>query len=523
MAGTERETAAAGDPGRGAAPAPGFDRVELALALLAFALGGLAFAGLGRPSLWLDEGLTWQDAVSPGGNYNRLGYALVRWTVEALGGLPTESHLRFTPALAGWLAVVAVAWAFRPLVGGRRAAAAALVVAVSPWHVYWAQNARFYSLVELCTVLGAGLALRGLALTQARGLALLRLGGALALFALGALFHLQALLALASLGCALLAVRPGLRAAETPDSAGAAGATVPDPARRERQNRLAVRLGVAAAVLLAVVARPALEVFERYVFAKGGGGGLSGAAHALRAIGFTLGPGLGAAFLCGAAVAWRAPRRAGRWAALVPCLGVAAVLALGFVTTTTAQYALWCLPWFAAVAVWPLAPGAWAGTAARACGYLLVVAGPLAASTGLQLGVRHGDRPRWREALALVEARREPGDLVVTLPGTLGEHYAALGTFAAGAPPEVRERLAPTRVPDRAAGVDTFHPRPHERPARDGRTVWIVVRPDFLLSWRSDAERARFQAFLRDGCRLEGRFPVRIDARDLDLEVWRTL
>ncbi len=512
MAGTQEDTARTED-----AAARGFDRVELGLALLAFLAAAVPFLGLGRPSLWLDEGLTWQDALAPGGNYNRLGYALVRWTVEALGGLPTEAHLRFAPAVAGFLAVVATAWAFRPLVGGRCAAAAALVVALSPWHVYWAQNARFYSLVELCTVAGAGLAMRGLAATDARGWAVVRLGAALALFALGALFHLQALLALGAFGLALIAVRPSLR------TLGAGAERAPDPARRERQTRLAVRLGVAAVVLLAVLARPALEVFQRYAFAKGGGGGLSGAAHALRAIGFTLGPGLGAAFLCGAALAWRAPRRTGRWAALVPCLGVGAVLALGFVTTTTAQYALWCLPWFAAVAVWPLQRGALLGTPVRALGYLLIVVGPLAASTGLQLGVRHGDRPRWREAIALVEARRQPGDLVVSLPGTLAEHYAALGTFAEGAPADLCELLAPTRVPDRAAGVDTFHPRPHERPARDGRTVWLVVRPDFLLTWRSPAERARFQAFLRDSCRLEGRFPVRIDARDLDLEVWRTL
>ena len=89
-------------------------RVHFPEALLAAAilLGLVRFVRLGASSLWFDEVLTWGDAHASGaGPSNRLGYLIVRWTVELLGHGPTEGALRFAPALAGWLAIPLTAWA----------------------------------------------------------------------------------------------------------------------------------------------------------------------------------------------------------------------------------------------------------------------------------------------------------------------------------------------------------------------------------------------------------------------------
>jgi len=103
-----------------------------ALLVAALLLGALRAWRLGDWSLWLDEAYTLADAHHGGGNYNPLGYALVRWTAGVLGG-EDEVGLRAFPALAGWLAIPLAAWALRPLCGARRAALVALLVALSPW------------------------------------------------------------------------------------------------------------------------------------------------------------------------------------------------------------------------------------------------------------------------------------------------------------------------------------------------------------------------------------------------------
>lgn len=520
--------------GRGAAAAvsrdgeaPARDRVAEALTLAALLVGLLAFARLGAPSLWIDEAFTWIDASGEGRADNWLGYALV-WLASALvGDGPTEAALRVAPACAGWLLVAATAWAFEPLAGARRAALAALVVAASPWHVYWAQNARFYTLASLATVVAAGAFVRGLAAGGAAGRGrVLWLAGGLVAVALGAWCHRTALLVLGACTAALVLARPEL---------GLAVAGAPDPARRERQRRLLVRLVVAAVVFLAVLAPAATRAFAAYVHAKGGGG-VAGVRHAVLSLGLTAGPALGVAAALGAAAATRAPRRVGWFVFLVPALGVGGLLALAALATVAAQYAFVFLPWIALLAAWPVgrgpahapagAPGggerdAPLGTPAAALAWVLLLVGPALASTGLQLAVRFGDRERWREALAHVESRRAPGEAVLALPGTPAELYLARAAAAADAPAVVRAAARATRRAERVGNLDQYSTRADEPLAAAGRAHWVVLRTDYLLTW-DEAERARFLSALRESYRLDARFPVRIDARDLDLEVWRT-
>jgi hypothetical protein len=487
------------------------DPLALAFLALALALGALVFVRLGRPGLWIDEAFTWQDANARWDNYNRAGYTVVLWTVELLGGVPTEAALRFAPAVAGWLAILATACALAPLAGARRAAAAACIVAASPWQLYWGQSARFYTFVELATLFGAGCLLRAIASAGAQGPRLVIAALGLASYALGALFQLQSVLALGALVGALLVLRPDFGAQES---------LAPDPARRVRRNQLVWRLGLAGLVLLALIAPAARDVFMKFVRSRGGGGGLGGVQHAVLALGHTIGPGLGAAFVLGAACALRSRGRRGALAVLVSVVGVGSVVVLGVVVTTTAQYAFVHLPWLALVAAWPVGRGEPMGTPWRAVAYVFLLTAPLLASSALQLGPRHGDRPRWREALAHVESRMADGDLVVSLPSTVAEHYLGLGRYARGAGAEARATRFPRRLPEVGADLDSFNTRTLERPARDGRAMWIIVRTDFLDEW-PERDRSRLQAFLRDECRFEARFPVRIEARNLDIEVWR--
>jgi hypothetical protein len=154
------------DPGPGLLEHPATFWVAL---LLATALGTwLRLHQLASPSLWVDEFFTiaragsdplhWTSAFGylptratlalHGADLARLGLANVeQW--QSLG--VTEYHARLGPAWAGALAIPVLALLARPLVGGGAAAVAALLLALSPWHLYASQMARYYTTQFLCT------------------------------------------------------------------------------------------------------------------------------------------------------------------------------------------------------------------------------------------------------------------------------------------------------------------------------------------------------------------------------------
>jgi hypothetical protein len=132
--------------------AAGDQRTMRAMGLLAglVALGlVLRFWHLGTWGLEGDEIFTLRDSLAPRLTNPRpllylLNYLLVRPTV----GL-NELGLRLLPALFGVLAIPTVYFIGRRLVGSRAALFAALLVALSPIHIYQSQYARYWSLTFL--------------------------------------------------------------------------------------------------------------------------------------------------------------------------------------------------------------------------------------------------------------------------------------------------------------------------------------------------------------------------------------
>ncbi len=159
--------------------------------LLALALRLLRLDGM---SLWIDEIFTW-GLVAPGRGYDfgeqilaayqgplyhAAVWPLLRWQDSAF-------MLRLPAALAGTLAVPLLG-VFAARLGGRQAGRlAALLLALSPFAVWYAQEARGYSFLILFSV-ASGLALlhalqRGLDLPRALLLAVLVFGGLASNFA----------------------------------------------------------------------------------------------------------------------------------------------------------------------------------------------------------------------------------------------------------------------------------------------------------------------------------------------------
>lgn len=459
-------------------------RAADALLAAAMLLGLVRFVGLGEFGLWFDEVLTWGDARSGATPSNAAGYALIEWVVGALGGGPTESALRIGPAVAGWLAIPLTAYAFGPLAGRRRAAAAALVVALSAWQVLWSQTARFYTFCEVVTLLGAALILRG-----ALAGSLLRIGAGMAVGLSSVLFHAHGVIVTGAVAvCAL----PLARASLAP--------------RAWRWMLLVVALGAVVASALSV------PMLLDYLSVKSVGDPVAGAAHFARATAWFVTPTVAAACIAALVLSLESGDhgRPLRLVAGVALLGGAALTALGGLVTTTAQYAFSLFPWIALLAVWPVGgtredlrggrfPAAW----------LLVVTLPLVAGLALYFTAENGQRPRWREAAEFVDDRRAPTDIVAGLPAAVVEFY-----LTGGEDENARQHDVVVDIDKYRTLVAT------EALPRQSRTIWYVVRRDYLEHFLGD-DRATMERFFAERCRRVATFPVLTTGRDLTIDVWR--
>jgi mannosyltransferase len=181
------------------------------LAVLALAL---RFWGIASQSLWLDETLHFNLSRMPlmdmvraviGGADNSppLYVAILHYVISWIG--TNELALRAPSALFGAVSVVLVYLIARQLADTRTALVAGLLMAVSPLHVWYSQEARMYSLMAML-VLGSTLVL----VSAARPPALRSWLVYVLLAVMGLYAHLYAVLSLVGQGC-WLALDPELR------------------------------------------------------------------------------------------------------------------------------------------------------------------------------------------------------------------------------------------------------------------------------------------------------------------------
>lgn len=118
---------------------------SLMLALVVLLAAFLRFYKLGEWSFWGDEFFT-VGGREDGFNYtlirSSLSMSLIQFVVGQFG--ITEWYARLVPALLGVVSIPVLYWLTKKMFNPEVGLAAALLLAVSTWHVYWSQNARFY-------------------------------------------------------------------------------------------------------------------------------------------------------------------------------------------------------------------------------------------------------------------------------------------------------------------------------------------------------------------------------------------
>ena len=120
------------------------------LTVVTLLAAALRFYKLGEWGFWGDEMFT-LSLREDGFNFSMwrssLASRLIQSTVSALG--TSEWSARLVPAMVGVLSVPLLYFPLRRIIGSRAAFVTVLLLAISPWHLYWSQNARFYTLLLL--------------------------------------------------------------------------------------------------------------------------------------------------------------------------------------------------------------------------------------------------------------------------------------------------------------------------------------------------------------------------------------
>jgi hypothetical protein len=391
-----------------------FGRRELIwLGAITLAAAGLRLFRLGEWSLWIDEAHTLRDVLKPAPQFWEensgypLSYLLLRGLVPD-GPLPLlpslrEDWLRLPFAFFGILSVPLLALIGRPILGARASLFAAALLAVSPWHLYWSQNARGYALVLFFGMLGAGTFHLGVTRRSA-----VQIGFALLMTLVAGLCHPSGHL---------------LFAAYLVDALAGWRRSAPRP-----------RWLLAGLLLLLLVLTPiVLPLLQTHMRNKPA----FSFAHLAQTTVYFVGIPVLIAALGG--VLWLLDRGS-RAAAFLLTWGIVPLLALAVMSATgmevTAQYAFATLPAFclaAAVLIEVMmvrvASTGLRGAILRAVPIAILVL-PMLGQDWLYFERQHGDRPRWREAAHLIARQASRDARVVSTNGRSMAYYlnpASLG------------------------------------------------------------------------------------------------
>jgi mannosyltransferase len=403
----------------GATPSP-LDRVfsltpareYVLLAAITLVAAALRFYKLGEWSFWIDEYYTlqgarhvseWPIARLP------LNILLTHWALQVFG--TSEWSARLASASIGVLSVPLLYVFIRRLFTPAVALVAVLLLAVSPWHIYWSQNARFYTLLLLLYSLA--LLLFFFALERNR---FLHLAGSLLLFLmatrerfLGAFFIPVVMSYVLGLWLLRLPRPPGLN----------------------RRLILSVLLPLALILIVdgvrfalgagTIWVRSIRVILEEFV-----GHPIDSPARLLILILFNIGVPLATLALFGAAQLILNRSRSGLLigaGAVVPPLLLATINPFAF---TVDRYVFLVLPCWLILAGYAVCHlYRWTGTQGRllAVGVLAMLLADAAGSHLSYFQLNNGNRLDWRGVLAYVQSRQAPGDVLVSTWPELGEYY----------------------------------------------------------------------------------------------------
>lgn len=419
------------------------------LLLAGITLGAIAlrFYKLDAWSFWIDEIYT-LDMVDyanrTGSWYWPPALNMARIAVALLG--VNEWSARLPAAIIGVVSVPLLYLPTRKAYGPIVALIAALLLAVSPWHLYWSQNARFYVTILLLYNLALFAFLFGV---EERRLSFLLAG--FLLFVVAAWERLMALfLVPVVLSYLLLATQSSLTRRRAVSS------------RRMRTTILvaALALPVVALLLLTINQIAVHDLLTVFI-----GNPNHSPVRLFASFVFHNGLPLTCLAIFTAIYALRTKKRRILFAALSAILPLALLILISPFTFTVDRYVFITLPsWIilGAIAVNELLCHSSGSAKILALGVFALLVGDFLAQDLLYYTYQNGYRPDWRSTFAVIAQQAHDDDLVVTTRPELSKYYLATQ------PAQWIKKVTPESL------------------AREQRRAWIIQDPevdDTFGSW----------------------------------------
>lgn len=475
--------------------------ILIAITLIA---GILRLYKLGDWSFWIDEVHSLRDGVlktpeqfwDSGTSRYPLGFLLLRW-IEPYLPSSGEGFWRLPFAFFGICAIPLLATVAKRVVGTGPALLAAFMLALSPWHLFWSQSVRAYTIVLFFGLVATSCFYVGVETGRRRWLIASLVFGTLA-----ALCHPSAALLMVGFVAFLALMRfLPVRWPEKLDSRAILAFALP--------------LIVGGLMLLTTVS----EAFEKFSMSKGGRVSFG---HLINTMVWFVRVPIIVAAVGGAFLLWQRSRRLTLFLTsmiVVPACGIAIGSLL---VQASAQYLFFTLPFWcvlAAYGAWEIVIRAEASRARswaiRAVVFGMVLMDPVA-QDHLYYHYRHGDRPKWRVAANYIQDHGDPEDFVASTNTPSLEWYlnpVAPLRVSYGFDGEKRVRVdlladwTMTKLPEWKATADAT-----------GRRMWLVGTPPTIKE--ADIEK-RWYVWIRENCRQVLSQPNWLGPRDMTVEVWR--
>jgi mannosyltransferase len=415
---------------------------------------GLRFYKLGEWSFWIDEIFTINRAqahyssleetlrnIPPFTNWVPLSLLLISGAMNTFG--TSEWTVRLVPALIGAFTAPILYFPVRRMFGSTVALIFAFLLAISPWHVQWSQNGRFYVALMLLYMLTLLAFYFGI---ERNRVAYIIVGLLVFYTALSERMIAAFVVPVFALYLLSLVV---LR--------------FPAPAGLNRRNvgilLIPIVIGLAVEAYSLLFAGRSRFLIDADAFV---GNAIDSPERILVLILF--GIGLPVVMLGIFSGGWlvRQRSRAGLLMLVAATLPILLLIAISPWVFVVERYALITLPaWLILTAVAVERLAAWLPSHGRwlAAAVLALLVADAAGAHIMYYQLNRGNRPDWREAFAYVESRGAAGDLIVTTRPELGTYYT-------GGEREVLD-LATITPGDLAA---------------ENRTAWFVVDSEGVWS-----------------------------------------
>ena len=375
----------------------------LALAA-ATALGGvLRFYKLGEWSFWIDEVITLRQAepLDVLDVFQQPAYRALTGSALDLFGV-SEWSARMVPALVGVITIPVLYFIARRIFDDRVAMISSFLLAIAPWHIYWSQNARFYTILLLLYTLALFALYIGMEEDRP---AYLVIGGMLLFLAARerpiALFLIPVVGIYIGFVFLLRFERP--------------------PGINIRNGIILLVMGI---VIMMVITGTFIETPTQW--AENFGRINTNPTWIFSGAVFYVGVATVVMAIFGGAYLLRNRDRAALLLTISALIPLVAVMAISLVQYAANRYMFMTLPSYlilAGVAVGELLRGGNRGERFMATGVLAVLLMTSLSQDVLYYRFQNGNRDDWRGAVEIVESRMEPGDWVISSAPNVASYY----------------------------------------------------------------------------------------------------